>query len=98
MLPPELETLLRNAVIPGGLGPQLRQAWGYMSPEDRMSLMLLLRTATGAGLGALVAHFLASRGLLGALGGAMAGGYIAYRTSPNRAGQSTPPALPFWQL
>jgi hypothetical protein len=98
MLPAEIETMLRNSVIPGGLGAQLRQAWGSLAGPDRVALVLLLRTATGAGLGALVAQFLQSRGLTAPLTGALAGGYLAYRTSPNRTGQAPSNTLPFWQL
>jgi len=89
--------MIRNAIIPGEAAVQLRLAWARMDHLTQAQLMLLLRTATGAGLGALVMQFLAARGLLAGGVGALLGGAIAYGTAPKLPTRSGSP-LPLWQL
>jgi len=93
-----IEQAIRGAALPGGLRFQIHNAIGRLNHQDRQALMTMLRTATGASLGALLVQFLSSRGLLQTGAGAMAGGLLGFLTAPRfPAGRPAAPVLPFFR-
>lgn len=73
---------IQQADIPADIRLRLLGILNQLSPSEQSQVASILRTATGATLGALLGRFLMGRGISSILGGGLAGGLLTNMFSP----------------